>query len=54
MAVTAPLEAPGLWEADEPPRIAVVVPVHNEERGLATNVRRLHRHLARFPFPART
>ncbi len=33
--------------------VDVVVPVHNEERGLETSVRRLHRHLEDFPFPAR-
>jgi len=36
------------------PAVDIVVPVHNEERGLAPNVRRLHDYLRReFPFSAR-
>jgi glycosyltransferase involved in cell wall biosynthesis len=35
-------------------RVEVVVPVYNEEKILATSIRRLHRHLDEsFPFPAR-
>ena len=45
--------APALWRlpAAAPPQIEIVVPVHNEEAGLALSVRRLHRFLtAEFPF----
>ena len=44
---------PALWRlpAAAPPQIEIVVPVHNEEAGLALSVRRLHRYLtAEFPF----
>ena len=35
------------------PDIEIVIPVYNEQDDLAPSVRRLHRHLASFPFGAR-
>jgi putative flippase GtrA len=36
-----------------PPVLDVVVPVHNEQAGLETSLRRLHAHLASLPYPFR-
>ena len=45
---------PALEVVTDAPAVDVVIPVYNEERDLAQNVRRLHAYLRdEFPFPAR-
>jgi putative flippase GtrA len=54
--VSAPAAQPGpdgLPLVDAPPVLDVVIPVHNEEAGLAGSVERVHRHLSRLPYSFR-
>jgi len=52
--VTAALESPLAVEAAaEVPVLDVVIPVHNEERGLGPSVERVRRHLASLPWTFR-
>ena len=53
-APAMPVGEPRLPAADvDAPVLDVVVPVHNEEVGLAASVARLHRHLLRLPYSFR-
>jgi glycosyltransferase involved in cell wall biosynthesis len=50
---SAPSRRPAAVETAVPPTVDVVIPVYNEERALATSIRRLNGYLSsEFPFPA--